>query len=57
MGLMFRPHNYGITKEEFIAAVLDMKNYSKRAGLPFSIVNVTDITRDEAKKLWRRLTS
>jgi len=57
LGLMFRPRNYGITREEFVAAVLDMKNYSKRAGLPFSIVNIADITRDETERLWRRLAS
>lgn len=57
MGLMFRPRDYGISKEEFISTVLSMKEHSKRARLFFSIVDVVDITRQDPEKLWNKLSS
>jgi len=57
MGLMFRPRDYGLSGEEFVSAVLNMKKYSQRAKLFFSIVDLVDITRQDAKRLWAKLVS
>jgi glycerol-1-phosphate dehydrogenase [NAD(P)+] len=56
MGLMYRPSDYGISRDEFLSAVLGMKGYSKRAKLPFTIVDVAEITRGRAEELWMGLT-
>ncbi len=55
MGLLFRPKDYGITREEFIDTVLQMKRYSREAKSMFTIVDVVDITRDDAEMLWKKL--
>jgi glycerol-1-phosphate dehydrogenase [NAD(P)+] len=57
MGLMFRPRDYGITEEEFVSAVLNMKAYSERTKRFFSIVDIVDITRRDAEKLWTKLSA
>jgi glycerol-1-phosphate dehydrogenase [NAD(P)+] len=57
LGLMFRPRDCGVSKEDFISTVLHMKDHSQRAKLFFSIVNVADITRRDAEKLWDKLSS
>jgi glycerol dehydrogenase-like iron-containing ADH family enzyme len=57
MGLMFRPRDYGISKQEFVSAVLNMKRHSQRARLFYSIVDVVDITPQDAEKLWINLSS
>jgi glycerol-1-phosphate dehydrogenase [NAD(P)+] len=56
MGLMFRPHDYGISHDEFVDTVLQMKRYSHEAKSMFTIVDVVDITRDDTEMLWKRLT-
>jgi glycerol dehydrogenase-like iron-containing ADH family enzyme len=56
-GLMFGPRDCGVSKQDFISAVLHMKDYSQRAKLFFSIVNVVDITRRDAEELWDKLSS
>lgn len=56
MGLMFRPKDYGISHDEFVRTVLQMKRYSREAKSMFTIVDVKDITRDDADLLWKRLT-
>jgi hypothetical protein len=56
MGLMFRPKDYGITHDEFMDTVLQMKRYSKEAKSMFTIVDVVDITREEAEMLWKKLS-
>jgi len=56
MGLKFRPRDYGITHDEFVETVLQMKRYSEEAKFMFTIVNVADITRDDAEMLWKKLT-
>ena len=56
MGLMFRPKDYGITHDEFVDTVLQMKRYSHETKSMFTIVDVVDITRDDAEMLWNRLT-
>ena len=55
MGLMFRPKVYGITHDEFVNTVLQMKQYSEEAKSMFTIVNVVDITRNDAETLWKKL--
>jgi glycerol-1-phosphate dehydrogenase [NAD(P)+] len=55
MGLLFRPKEYGITHDEFIDTVLQMKRYSREAKSMFTIVDVVDITRDDAEMLWKKL--
>ena len=54
MGLMFRPKDYGITREEFIETVLHMKKYSQEAKSMFTVVDVVDISRGEAEMLWKK---
>jgi glycerol-1-phosphate dehydrogenase [NAD(P)+] len=56
MGLMYRPSDHGTSSEEFLSAVLGMKTYSERAKLPFTVVNVVEITRGKAEELWKRLS-
>ncbi len=58
MGLLFRPKEYGVTHDEFmnINTVLGMKRYSQEAKSMFSIVNTIDITRDDAERLWKKLS-
>ena len=56
MGLLFRPKEYGVTLDEFINTVLGMKRYSQEAKSLFSIVNTIDITRDDAERLWKKLS-
>jgi len=55
MGLMFRPKDYDITRDEFIDTILRMKSYSEEAKSMFTIVNVVDIKRPDAEMLWNRL--
>src|SRR5579872_1234281 len=55
MGLMFRPKDYGITREEFIETILHMKKYSQEAKSMFTVVDVVDISRGEAEMLWNKL--
>jgi len=55
MGLLFRPKEYGITHDEFVDTVLQMKRYSREAKSMFTIVDVVDITRDDAEMLWKKL--
>jgi glycerol dehydrogenase-like iron-containing ADH family enzyme len=55
MGLLFRPKDYGITHDEFIDTVLQMKRYSREAKSMFTIVDVVEITRDDAEMLWKKL--
>ena len=57
MDLMFRPRDHGVSKKEFVSAVLHMKRHSQRAKLFFSIVDVIDITAQDAEKLWNELSS
>jgi len=61
MGLIFRPKDCGISKQEFTDTLLRMKQYSQtkeeRAVLPFSILDVVDISREDAEELWRKLSS
>lgn len=55
MGLMFRPKDYGISREEFVETILNMKRYSQEAKSMFTIVDVVDITRADAEMLWNKL--
>ncbi len=57
LGLVFRPAEYGVSHDDFVAAVLDMKNYSRKAGLLYSILDETQISRRDAEELWDKLTS
>jgi len=56
MGLLFRPKEYGLSHDEFINTVLGMKRYSQEAKSLFTIVNTIDITRDDAERLWKKLS-
>jgi len=56
MGLLFHPRDYGITHDEFVNTILNMKKYSNEAKSMFSIVDVVDITRDDAEMLWKKLS-
>jgi len=56
MGLMFRPRDYGVSQDEFIKTVLGMKTYSKNFKLPFSVLDVVEISRIDAERLWHNLS-
>jgi len=55
MGLLFRPKEYGVSHDEFVSTLLEMKTYSRKAGLLFSILDVVEITREDAEELWNKL--
>ena len=55
--LMFRPLECGITKDEFVSAALHMKQYSRRERLPFTILDVAEITRGDAERSWDDLSA
>lgn len=55
MGLLFRPKEYGISRDEFVDTVLRMKGYSRETKSMFTIVDTIDISRGEAEMLWNRL--
>jgi len=56
MGLVFRPREYGVRREEFVDTLLKMKSYSEKATLPFSILNLVEITRRDAETFWQELS-
>ena len=57
MGLVFRPREYGVSREEFIETLLRMKSYSEKAPLPFSILNLVEVTREDAQTLWQKVSA
>ncbi len=57
MGLLFRPKDYGISREEFINTILGMRDYSRKGKLPFSILDAADISPQRAARLWDKLSS
>lgn len=57
MGLLFRPQDYGVNREEFIETLLGMKRYAREKHLFFSILDVVQVTRDDAETLWRKLSA
>jgi len=56
MGLLFRPQDYGVSHDEFINTILQMKSYRESTKFPFSILNIVDITSEHAESLWKRLS-
>ena len=56
MGLMFRPRDYGISREEFINTIMRMKQYSKQNKMFYSILDTIEISRQDAEKLWDKLS-
>jgi glycerol-1-phosphate dehydrogenase [NAD(P)+] len=60
MGLLFRPSDYGISKEEFTKTLLHMKKYASykeyKAKLPFTVLDTVKITKDDADSLWKQLS-
>ena len=57
MGLVFRPREYGVSREEFIETLLSMKSYSEKATLPYSILDLVEITRADAETFWKKLSA
>jgi glycerol dehydrogenase-like iron-containing ADH family enzyme len=57
MGLMFRPRDYGVSRDEFIDTLLGMKRYAREKHLFFSVLDTVDVTRDDAESLWRKLSA
>jgi len=55
-GLMFRPSDYEISRDEFVSTVLHMKKYSQDVKFPFTILDVVDINRRDAEALWAKLS-
>ena len=56
LGLMFRPRDYGISHDEFIKTLLQMKTYSRKEKMFYSILDVVDITEQDAEMLWHKLS-
>jgi glycerol-1-phosphate dehydrogenase [NAD(P)+] len=52
MGLMFRPRDYGISRDEFINTILRMKNYSKQNKMFYSVLDTIEVSKQDADKLW-----
>ena len=57
MGLMFRPRDYGVSKDEFIETLLGMKRYAREKHLFFTVLDTVDVTREDAESLWRKLSA
>jgi glycerol-1-phosphate dehydrogenase [NAD(P)+] len=57
LGLMFRPRDYGVSHDQFVSAVLRMKQYSKLNKMFYSILDTIEITRDDAESLWTKLSA
>ncbi len=57
LGLMFRPRDYGISHDEFVNTVLNMKQYSKENKMFYSILDTIEISREDAEKLWEKLSA
>jgi len=55
MGLMFRPRDYQLSRDEFINTVLRMKPYSKENKMFYSILDTIEISRQDAESLWDML--
>jgi glycerol dehydrogenase-like iron-containing ADH family enzyme len=56
MGLMFRPLDYRLSKDEFVNTVLRMKPYSKQNKMFYSILDATEISRQDAENLWSMIS-
>jgi len=56
LGLVFRPSDYGISRDEFVSTVLHMKKYSQAVKFPFTILDLADINRRNAEALWAKLS-
>jgi glycerol-1-phosphate dehydrogenase [NAD(P)+] len=56
MGLMFRPRDYAISRDEFVRTVLHMKAYASKEKLPFSVLDVVDVSQQNAEMLWGKLS-
>jgi glycerol dehydrogenase-like iron-containing ADH family enzyme len=57
MGLMFRPRDYGISRDEFVKTVLHMKQYSQQNKMFYSILDTIEISIQDAEKLWDKLSA
>lgn len=57
LGLVFRPAEYGVSHDEFVSTVLNMKTYSRKARLLYSILDEAQISQRDAEELWEELTS
>jgi len=59
-GLLYRPGDYGITKEEFTKTLLHMKKYASykayKAKLPYTVLDTVNITEADAAALWAKLS-
>jgi glycerol-1-phosphate dehydrogenase [NAD(P)+] len=59
-GLLYRPADYGITKEEFTSTLLHMKKYAAykayRSKLPFTVLDTVKISENDAGELWKKLS-
>jgi len=56
MGLLFRPRDYGITHDQFITTTIEMKRYAREKKMFYSVLDTVEITKDDAEKLWRKLS-
>jgi glycerol-1-phosphate dehydrogenase [NAD(P)+] len=55
LGLVFRPNEYGVSHDDFIMTVLNIKSYSRNAGLLYSILDEVQVSRQDAEELWIKL--
>ncbi|MDG6920442.1 MAG: iron-containing alcohol dehydrogenase [Nitrososphaerota archaeon] len=58
-GLLYKPKDYGVTRDEFVKTLLHMKKYASykayKAKLPYTILDKTKITEADAAALWNKL--
>ena len=57
MGLMFRPRDYGLSRDEFLNTILRMKPYSKQNKMFYSILDAIEVSRQDAEKLYDMLSA
>jgi glycerol-1-phosphate dehydrogenase [NAD(P)+] len=57
LDVMFRPKDYGVSKDEFVKTVLQLKGYHERIKHVFSILSTAKITKEDAESLWRKLAA
>ena len=56
LGLVYRPAEYGVSREDFVSTILNLKNYSRKAGLLYSILDEVEVSQRDAVELWDALS-
>jgi len=56
LGLVYRPAEYGVSREDFVSTIVNLKNYSRKAGLLYSILDEVEVSQRDAVELWDELS-